>query len=157
MAKERADNKRPCNTTVLLVEIFRFTTSKVNFNPTCALMILFILPYNPEQTTENKTVSPNLCNDLYDGIGQPPNQVTCIVSWHNSLEVQRSALTNWSIGYLLQENTLCTETLPLKSNHTGTLSQQSRKVGPRVIMKVSFIRMGGAKGPFSRFSYSKFS
>lgn len=123
----------------------------------CSYIILFNLPYNPEQTTENKTVSPSLCSDLYNRIGQPPNQVRCIVSWSNSLEVKWSALTNWSIGYLSQENTLCTETLPLKSNHTATLSQRSRKVGPRVIMKVSFIRLGGAKGPFSRFSYSKFS
>ena len=37
------DSKRPCNTTVLLVEIFRLTSTKANCNPTCALIILFTL------------------------------------------------------------------------------------------------------------------
>lgn len=74
-------------------------------------------------------------------IGQPPNQVRSIVNWLNSLEVSWSALVNLS-----QENTLCPETLPLKSDHTATLPQESREVEPGRITEFSFIRMDSEEG-----------
>lgn len=55
------------------------------------------------------------------------------MNWLNSLEVNWSTSVNLSHG-----NTLCPETLPLKSDHTAIFPQYSREVGPRKTTEVSF-------------------